>query len=927
MKCPSFLRLRRKQALFSKQNTKRVKELRRSIQLEMLENRQVMAGDIAGTVFNDLNANGLDDPSENGIPGVTVFVDANASGTLNPGEQFAVTDTKGKYTITGVPAGIRELYEVVPVGFSPTPGFSNHQTIEVRDNKETRVKFGNVTAPVVLGNISGNVFVDANANGISESGEDGLVGWTMFIDNNGDGALTAGEPTSITDIHGDYLFTDVPQGAVTVYELPQAPYRPITGGLFPTTGVQPFHTVNVVGGRTANSDFANGIVSAGNLQGTIVNDINGDGIRGATESPMSGITVYVDVNDNLLLDAGEPTRVTDASGNYSFVGIRSGTYRVTEVLPPGYVAATTAPASSITAVFNGSSTGVNFFNLIPTTGSISGVIFNDLDGNGLQAATEPGLNGWQVYLDRNFNNAFDAGEPQTTTAADGTYSFSSVPYGLNMVRDVVPADWVATNPVGAGILVSLLNGENRTDVKLGNRERIGTIQGTVWNDDNGDGVIAATESGLNGRTVFLDLNNDGSLTDGEPTAVTNAAGAYQFTRVPVGSYQVAEVVPSTWITSVGKPTKLATNLTIGGTNTIDFYNLVPRLGSISGKVFSDLNSNSVQDAGEAPLEGFQVWVDINHSNTLDDQDVLAITDASGQYTLGGVPYGNQTVHQELLPSYTAINHPGGIAGLLLLNGESRAGVDFATKEPVDFVISGMAFFDANHNGTRDAGERGLSGVQIYIDANNNGSLDSTEQSTFSSVDQFFTPAVNELGTYSFTHLPRGNYTIREIVPSELDATPLAARTLEITVGPSSKIDANFANVFRANEIHGVVFDDTDNDHSYDLGEHTRSEVTVYIDSDRDDVYDEGEPTTVTGVDGSYAFVGLVPGAYIVREVSDHGPKTYPTTGGGILWPAGNSNPAIGNVTPGLIEKSLTDGESYTQTVSLTLPNSGGHQSC
>ncbi len=34
----------------------------------------------------------------------------------------------------------------------------------------------------------------------------------MFIDNNGDGLLTAGEPTALTDANGDYLFSDLAPG-------------------------------------------------------------------------------------------------------------------------------------------------------------------------------------------------------------------------------------------------------------------------------------------------------------------------------------------------------------------------------------------------------------------------------------------------------------------------------------------------------------------------------------------------------------------------------------------------------------------------------------------------------------------------------------------------------------------------------------------
>ncbi len=123
---PSFLNVRELARRLSSPKTTRggkVKQhLRRAIQLETLENRHLMAGNVAGTVFNDLNANGVDDPGENGIAGVTVFIDANASGTLNPGELSTVTDSKGKYNITGVPAGVRDVYEIPPSGFIPTPG-------------------------------------------------------------------------------------------------------------------------------------------------------------------------------------------------------------------------------------------------------------------------------------------------------------------------------------------------------------------------------------------------------------------------------------------------------------------------------------------------------------------------------------------------------------------------------------------------------------------------------------------------------------------------------------------------------------------------------------------------------------------------------------------------------------------------------------
>src|SRR5262249_8534168 len=53
--------------------------------------------------------------------------------------------------------------------------------------------------------------------------------------------------------------------------------------------------------------------------------------------------------------------------------------------------------------------GNAILNLAP--GTISGQVFNDLNGDGSKAG-DPGLSGWTTYLDRNNNNALDAG---TTT--------------------------------------------------------------------------------------------------------------------------------------------------------------------------------------------------------------------------------------------------------------------------------------------------------------------------------------------------------------------------------------------------------------------------------------------------------------------------------------------------------------------------------
>ncbi|MFM7057513.1 MAG: tandem-95 repeat protein, partial [Planctomycetota bacterium] len=148
-----------------------------------------------------------------------------------------------------------------------------------------------------------------------------------------------------------------------------------------------------------------------------------------------------------------------------------------------------------------------------------------------------------------------------------------------------------------------------------------------------------------------------------------------------------------------------------------------------------------------------------------------------------------------------------------------------------------------------------------------------------------------------------------------------ARTLTLPAATPSSID--FPNRFRASEIHGVVFHDTNANGILDDSEYRRPDVPVFLDLDRDDFCDPDEPQSISGPDGSYVFGSLSPGAYVVREKTRQpGGISVPPTGGGILWPTGTSHPASGNVTPTSLQLTLATGQTSLQTVSLTLPGTG-----
>jgi Ca2+-binding RTX toxin-like protein len=85
------------------------------------------------------------------------------------------------------------------------------------------------------------------------------------------------------------------------------------------------------------------------------------------------------------------------------------------------------------------------------------------------------------------------------------------------------------------------------------------------------------------------------------------------------------------------------------------------------------------------------------------------------------------------------------------------------------------------------------------------------------------------------------------------------------------------------ELHGVAWNDENENKLRDAGEPLLANWTVYLDSNRNGALDAGELTTVTDTAGVYAFTNLPAGTYVVSQVLPEGwhqtfPGTSPGTG-------------------------------------------------
>ncbi len=142
---------------------------------------------------------------------------------------------------------------------------------------------------------------------------------------------------------------------------------------------------------------------------------------------------------------------------------------------------------------SGSIVGGWSLTIITTGGTavIGDSVWNDLDNDGVQDAGEPGLAGWEIYLDTNVNGQWDSGEPKVTTDAGGNYSFTGLAAGNYVVAQVPRLGWNQTYPLSpAAYSITLADGQTRNDLDFGNYELphqnipvVASVDGTVQDAD------------------------------------------------------------------------------------------------------------------------------------------------------------------------------------------------------------------------------------------------------------------------------------------------------------------------------------------------------------------------------------------------------------------------------------------------------------
>src|SRR4051812_8725638 len=820
---------------------------------------------IGDRVWLDGNGNGNQDPGEPGITGVTVQLYDDIGVNLLT---TTVTGADGHYSFDHLPEGtytVKIDTATLPADATPTYDFDGGTPNEVdfvnalAGTNEDRIDFGYTTPNAATAAVGDRVWNDANGNGVQDTGESGLNGVTVELLDAASNLVA----TTTTAGDGNYTFSSLVAGTYTVRVTPPV-------GAAPTYDLDGVATANVasfnLAGGESKTDVDFGSQGTASVGDRVWLDSDADGVQGAGESGLNGVTVE-------LLDAANnvaATATTSGDGNYTFSHLMAGHYTVRVVassLPAGVTptydldGVATANIASFDLAGGESKTDVDFG--YRGTGSVGDRLWLDTNGNGLQDAGETGIVGATVQL-------FDGGHnliATTTTGADGIYHFDNLvggTYTVKVVPTTLPAgvaptydlDGVAT----ANEATFTLGATSRDDVDFG-YQGTASVGDRVWIDTNANGVQDAGEAGLNGVTVQL----VDSANNVVATATTSGDGNYTFDHLLGGSYSVRVVATSlpaglapTYALDGIATANVASFLLDAGANRTDVDFGYRYTGSVGDRVWIDTNGNGVQDAGEPGING--VTVELLSGSTV---VATATTSGDGNYTFSNLAAGTYTVRvvaSSLPPGVAETYDLDGVASanqatFSLAAGANRTDVDFGYRYTAS--IGDRVWLATNATGAQDAGEAGINGVTAEL-LDGDGHVVATDTTVGN-------------GNYGFSNLAAGTYTVRIVTSSlpegvaetyDLDGVASADQaTFTLNAGQQrTDVDFGYRNT---GSIGDRVWLDTNANGVQDAGEAGINGVTVQLLDSGNNVV----ATTTTSGDGNYTFNNLAAGSYTVKIVA------------------------------------------------------------
>jgi|JI6StandDraft_1071083.scaffolds.fasta_scaffold00892_9 protocatechuate 3,4-dioxygenase beta subunit len=598
-------------------------------------------------------------------------------------------------------------------------------------------------------------------------------------------------------------------------------------------------TIASAGQNTHDLDF--GFTQLTWIGDKVWRDDDQDGSQDSGEPGIAGITITLYASDGTTVLG---TTQTDAYGAYFFDNLAAGTYIIGISLPVNYqftgstgtdeADAQNSDVSSST----GKTTGVILSagekqqnidaGLIYTsslTNSIGDRIWLDSDGDGTQNGTEPGLSGITVTL-----YAADGVTVVASTVSDanGNYSFTGLPASTNYIVGI-------TYPAGM--------------------------------------ILSSSSGSTSGNTT---VNNDLSPVTGKSGLINTGAAGNVVTGVDAGL-----VTPAAAAVSIGDFVWL--DLAAGTTGVQESGE--PGVPGITVNLYRDANGDGVINGAEATTPFSTTVTDVFGRYIFNN--LTAAVSTGTRYQLEFVLPGGFTFTPALQGSDASLDSDpatgtGRTGVYTLLPGQRNLSIDagLIQNSPAGSAqVGDKVWFDADGDGSQDAGETGLAGVTVTL-YNNAGTAIAVTTSDNNGNYRFVNLAA---GDYSigFTNLPTGYsftaiWTSNDANALNSDVNPGTGRTGLFTLSAGeteTDLDAGLytGNAAGLGTIGSKVWYDLAGGTSgvQEAGELGVAGITVsLLDAGLDGVQGNGDDgltrTTMTNSLGEYIFTDLPGGNYIVQ---------------------------------------------------------------
>ena len=805
-------------------------------------------------VWEDKNANGIQDSNESGIANITAELYKNNSST----GKTVVTNSDGKYEFCKLePGNYSVKFSNIPKGYIVTkkdatadnndsdvdPNTLTSDSVEIKDKDNKDIDLGLIKL-VCIGDY---VWYDKNKNGLQDSNEDAIENVKVELWQNGSKIADTD-----TNSSGYYEFCKLqPNSSFKVKFITPQGYAP---------------TKSNEGDDTKDSDPINGevAVSVGSdnnmtidagfkkvcLGDYVWEDSNTNGIQDSNESGIKDVSITLkDKNSGAVI----ATTSTDNNGKYEFCDLDVNKDYTVEFTTPKNYAPTKANATddnNDSDIIDGKvdvslgkdddmSIDAGFYKSV----CLGDYVWEDKNANGIQDSNESGIDNVEVTLYLN-NSEIN----KTTTKNGGAYKFCDLlPNKDYTVKFTKPAGYVTTTPNGTTDTTKDSNIDpqtNETTVSLGEDSDYTIDAGFIkpvcvgdfiWEDKNANGIQDNGEVGVSGAVVKIRKSDGSKVVDANGNELaditTSSDGKYKFCNLNPGDYYIEVTPPKEYYVSpkdsenndtkdsdIDTTSKKVEFSVESGVDNLTLDAGLFKPACLGDYIFEDKNANGIQDMDESGIEGVKVELYDAKGQSVKDVNGSKVeaqtTKSDGKYKFCSLVPGDY--HIKVTPPSDYVISPKDSGS----DDSKDSDIDESSKESENTTLESgeddptwdagvykkaclgdYVWKDNNANGIQENGEEPIEGVKVTLLDKNGTELKTTK--------------TNSDGKYEFCELTPGEYGVKfEAAPDE-NGVPYV--TTKKDAGDDTKDSDVEEYKTGGGKTNNVVLESGDNNKTLDAG--------------------------------------------------------------------------------------------------------------